>query len=176
MYFNNYTQKVLKMAIKKFLAFVILTLISVNGIATNKNPSLPKKVKSQISSYIKSIRGSGCCYESAKGDLNGDGAKDLVVLFTVEGACYNETESSPGACGNGYSQYLMAFLGKVLKPLAPVEAGGKTARSITAMQIKGGKLILDTLEYGDNDPSCCPSIKKEVIVKFTDGNLKEVEH
>jgi hypothetical protein len=163
------------MTIKKFIALVILAAISFVGVAADKDSSLPKKVKSQISSFIKSIRGSGCCYESAKGDLNGDGAKDLVVLFTVEGACYNETESSPGACGNGYSQYLMAFLGKDLKSLAPVEAGGKTARSIAAMQIKGGKLFLNTLEYGDDDPSCCPSIKKEVTVKFTDGNLKEVE-
>lgn len=110
-------------------------------------------------------------YEDAKkivfGDVNGDGIKDIVVLYTLEGF----------DGGNNYGQYLAVFIklknGK-LKYITDDGVGGKNSRAVWLVSIKNNKILLNTKEYADSDGSCCPSIKRKTQYVLLKNKLKEV--
>ena len=85
------------------------------------------------------------------GDLNHDGLPDLAVLYTIEG--------QNGS--NNYIQYLAVFVqtknGFVHASHRSV--GGKNWREIEIKSVSDGLINLDTTDYGEKDPSCCPTIK-----------------
>ena len=124
-----------------------------------------------ISSYIQSQarRERGEEYEDARkvvtGDLDGDGSPETVVLYTIE--------SQGGS--NNYIQYLavLSRSGNKLVPLANVAVGGKSRRSVELDGVEVGKVKLNTLTYGPNDASCCPSIKGPTIYLLTGKTLRE---
>jgi hypothetical protein len=101
------------------------------------------------------------------GDINGDGAADVVVLYTVEGC----------GGGNGFSQDLVIFLrkGRTIQYAASATVGWKGVRSVGLMSISGGRINLDTMSYRPNDPLCCPSRKGKTKYVFSKGKLREVK-
>jgi hypothetical protein len=85
------------------------------------------------------------------GDLTHDGVPETVVLYTIE---------SQGGTNN-YVQYLAVFArgdGRLL-PLTYTEVGGKSTRSVELTSVDDNTIRLDTLGYGPQDASCCPSVK-----------------
>ena len=95
-------------------------------------------------------------------DLNGDGAEDAVVLFTIEGQ----------GGGNGSYQTLAALYkepdGWVLKQ--KVVVGGATEIQALGQNVCG----LKVLTHGDDDPMCCPSIESIVKYRWTGTNFSEL--
>jgi hypothetical protein len=86
---------------------------------------------------------------SVEGDLTGDGASDLAVLFTLEGA----------GGGNGAVRYLAAFAR---------EAGQLTLVDTTSfsggsqgIDLKDGAVHLKLLVLGPDDSACCPSVEED---------------
>ena len=102
-----------------------------------------------------------------KGDVNGDGKTDLVVLYSLEGF----------GGGNSYAQYLAVFLskGKTYLYTANSVVGGKLSRDVTLVSISGGKINLETMAYAKNDAACCPSKKGKTRYTFVNGRLKEAK-
>ena len=101
-----------------------------------------------------------------RGDLNRDGNRDVVVLYTVE---------NPGGT-NQYLQYLADFIyqrGR-LRNLTHKSVGGKNRRAVESVTVEGGKIILETLEYLPADASCCPSKKGHVQFILNRKQLKEL--
>ena len=83
--------------------------------------------------------------QSILGDLNGDGVDDAaVVLWANTG-------------GSGLYSYLAAVVnqdGKV-QPVGAQLLGDRV--KVQGLSVKDGKIEIQTLEPGPNDPQCCPS-------------------
>jgi len=99
------------------------------------------------------------------GDLTHDGEPETVVLYTVEGQ----------GGSNLYIQYLAVFVrrnGK-LSPLTHMDVGGKSTRGVELTSIENNSILLDTLNYGPRDASCCPSVKGTTRYLLSGGRLRE---
>ncbi|QSA96295.1 hypothetical protein [Methylococcus sp. EFPC2] len=101
-------------------------------------------------------------------DVDGDGVKDVVAFFTVEGF----------DGGNNYHFYLSVLRGRPgsLAEAGTLKIGGKGWRHIDfdRLGLEGGRLIVQTSEYEQGDPLCCPSRTGRARFKIDDHGLKEV--
>ena len=99
----------------------------------------------------------------AAGDLDGDGAEDTAVVYTLEGAHH----------GNGYEQFLVVRSSRPGGRFLDVVAGLKEVGAILALSIAAGRVELAVLEYGPSDASCCPSRPATTNYTLTGGALIE---
>lgn len=74
------------------------------------------------------------------------------------------------------AQGLSVFLtkGTTIQYAADVNVGAKGIRAVDLKAILGGRIYLDTLSYGRDDPQCCPSLKGKTSYVFSKGKLREV--
>ena len=130
-----------------------LLFLFVGGIA----PTGVLAQSSVIDSYVNAHAAREKAEEYAdarkviEADVNSDGIKDKIVLYTLEGF----------EGGNSYIQYLAVFLGRKngeARFLTRTEAGGKGRRSVELQRVAQGKIFISTKSYKRNDPSCCPTI------------------
>ncbi len=139
---------------------------------------LPGFVERAIKKHAREIKGAEYCeYRSlTKGDLNSDGAEDIVIAYNIEGACY-EDRGSAGSCGNDHSTFLTAFLrhGSGFRQIHPIEVGGRGEREIVSLRLAGGRIEADTLDYDPSDPQCCPSKKGRAIFFLSGNRLAEAK-
>lgn len=158
------------------LLTAMLWMPATPAIAVEKCPELPAKVNSAIDSFNDSVRGAEYCEfrDAASGDLDGDGRADFAVRFTIEGACHEDAELSPGACGNNYEFFLIAYLAKSQELISPIKIGGKAVRHLKEISVRQNKVFLDALEYADGDAMCCPSMKKNAAYQVKQGRFIEV--
>lgn len=91
--------------------------------------------------------------EIAEGDLDGDEREDAAILYTIEGV----------GSGTNYTQYLAVLVrrGEGWSFGASTTAGGKWERAVTLQGIEHRAVLLETMDYAEGDPSCCPSIEGE---------------
>ena len=103
--------------------------------------------------------------KTVTGDLNHDGLPDLAVLYTIEG--------QNGS--NNYIQYLAVFLQTktALVYASHREVGGKNWREVDLSSIDNGVINLNTTNYAEKDPSCCPTIKGTTQFVLAGRTLKE---
>jgi ankyrin repeat protein len=126
-----------------------------------KCEGLPVRVEKFINAFAAEVRGAEYCEfrKIVHGDINGDGIADLIICFTVEGACDNDKKTPAGAYGNHHEQYMKAFLGKELKEVPLRMVGERGERDIVGLAVNSGIIEAETLSYRENDPMCCPSLK-----------------
>lgn len=93
--------------------FVSILLVAIVSTATAKEcPAINSQLNALIKSHSKSIRGLEYC--PARSIIQNAGLE--LVLYTVEGACFEEKET-PGSCGNAHYQYISGVLnGSAIKP------------------------------------------------------------
>jgi hypothetical protein len=85
------------------------------------------------------------------GDVTHDGVAETIVLYTIEGQ----------GGTNLHIQYLAVFTrhqGK-LSALTYTELRGKSLGSAELTSVEDNSILLNTMSYGPNDASCCPSVK-----------------
>src|ERR1044071_3306673 len=137
------------------------------------NPALALQddVTATIDSFItrQAKRERGEEYPDARkvvtGDLTHDGQPETVVLYTIEGQ----------GGSNLHIQYLAVFArrnGK-LSPLTHMDVGGKSTRGVELISVEKNSILLDTLNYGPKDASCCPSIKGTTRYVWSGTTLRE---
>lgn len=99
------------------------------------------------------------------GDLTHDGQPETVVLYTIEGQ----------GGSNLHIQYLAVFTRRNgrLSPLTHADVGGKSTRGIELRSVENNSIMLDTLNYGPKDASCCPSVKGTTRYVLAGGRLRE---
>lgn len=92
-------------------------------------------------------------------DLDGDGLDDFVVLFNVE--------AMEG--GNDHACFMAVFLSSRKAGEAPIvlRTGGRGEQDPVAVEVKKGRITLDTLEYLPSDPMCCPSGKGKLVYELS---------
>ena len=147
---------------------VLLLSLMANPPPTSLSPVETKAVKTFIDSLAKRRAKDGDAAEefvggrrTVRGDVDGDGTADLVVLFTLEQ-------------GNTWTQFLGLF-GGANKPLASGRVGGKGQRSVELQQVSDGRVELSTKNYGPSDALCCPSVEGRSWFVLRAGALEEVE-
>ncbi len=139
--------------------------------ASNHNFVIPKSIVEQLNSIVREEIGDDQCaneYLEARkffiGDVDKDGRKDILVLFTLEGF----------ACGNGYSFYMAVFRneGKRFSLAAYEIVRGKGYRSVSFNSVKNGVIILDTKEYGTSMKSKAKYIlDDDALMEVTDQEI-----
>jgi hypothetical protein len=154
------------------MKFVLITSLTFSLLCW-ANPALALQdddtttIESFITRQAKRERGEE--YQDARkvisGDLTHDGQPETVVLYTIEGQ----------GGSNLHIQYLAVFVrrnGK-LSPLTHVDVGGKSTRGVELVSVANNSILLDTLNYGPNDASCCPSVKGTTRYVLSGGRLRE---
>ena len=149
------------------ISICFATLLSASRSFSQDNGTVV--AKNFISHQAKTLHGEE--YEEARkivrGDLNGDGKEDLVVLYTLEGF----------AGGNDYHQYLAVFVasGKTFQHAADTVVGGKNFRDVDLVSVTGPTINLDTKSYAKADPACCPSKVGKTKYHFAGNKLTETK-
>jgi len=154
----------------KLLTFFVLTLVALipfSKMAFGFQIDDSSFIDSFITRQAKRERGEE--YREARkvvtGDLTHDGQPETVVLYTIEGQ----------GGSNLHIQYLAVFVrrnGKLL-PLTHMDVGGKSTRAVELLSVENNSILLDTLNYGPKDASCCPSVKGKTSYVLSGGRLRE---
>lgn len=104
-------------------------------------------------------------YRIYTGDSNGDSTKDIAIVYN---------EMIPGA--NNYVQSLSFFESSRdsvtgYDYIFDKAIGNRGSTSIDNIKMSRNVITLETLEFGPNDPMCCPSLKKQVQCKLSNNKL-----
>ena len=155
------------------LALLLVAFSIASPIASAAPPALQPADQKVINKYLSNLANQlgGQIPEEVPrtirtGDLNHDGTPDVAVLFTIEGP------------GNGYAQYLAAFLRTdgILTPIDHATVGGKLYRAAKLISIQNGVINLAITSYAAHDPACCPTIKGTTQYQLVENKLKEIPH
>jgi hypothetical protein len=142
---------------------------------------VPAEVSGFIAGFTSAVRGAEYCEfrKIATGDINGDGEEDLIVAFNVEGACGAEdaeeenSETTPGACGNHVESYLVARLAGKKSGFTPVYLFKDGAfAGVENISVKNRSILVEAMAYSDNDARCCPTNKIIYTFKLENEALK----
>ena len=134
----------------------VVIFLSPAAIAAQAN------LEKTIERYVEKIRDDASEYKEARkilyGDVDGDGTKDAVVQYTLEGF----------GGGNSWGQSLVVFLNKKLNNLSVTERFGLFRFEIVSANYN---ILSKTL--------CCIDSKtsnNKLIEKFSGGNYFEFRH
>jgi hypothetical protein len=157
------------------IAALLLPLLS---LAVAQQPpacvDLPRDVEIAIKKHATEHRAAEWCdtRKVDSGDLNSDGLKDIVVSYSLEGACPDNREAARfgrGGCGNDALQFLSVFLKTPTgyREVPPISFGP----AIVTLKIEGTVIKLETLDWTARDAHCCPSKKGEARFTIRRGRL-----
>jgi len=156
---------------KIFAGLFLLCLVGVGFLLAPMPIAAQANLQKAIDSYIEKVREDADEYKEARkiiyGDVDGDGTKDAVVQYTLEGA----------GGGNSWGQSLVVFLNKkgVYKMSADETVGGKFFRSFDLLKIVGKEIVGATETCPEDEPQglCENPKKKQVKYVLLNGKLKE---
>ncbi|HKQ72265.1 MAG TPA: hypothetical protein VJ810_00960 [Blastocatellia bacterium] len=136
-------------------------------------PAQTSAVEKTISAHIqKEVKSQGGAeFREARkvvfGDVDGDGDKDAVAQYTIEGM----------GGGNGFAQMLAVFTNQkgVYRFATEEVVGAKFAdRTSKLTNIENGKILLSTESCAEPPQGLCDNPKKgQAIFTFNQGKLKE---
>jgi hypothetical protein len=95
----------------------------------------------------------------AFGDLNGDGNADAAILLAENGG------------GSGVFESVIAVLEQEGTPIQAGQALLGDRVRINAITIASGRVELDMLVQGPNDPMCCPSLAETQIYRILGNTI-----
>jgi hypothetical protein len=93
------------------------------------------------------------CLQAARGDVDGDGGEDAVLDISVEGA----------SGGNNWGSIIHVLLSDPAAPLLrePDQPRGQSQ----AVRIAGRDIVVETVEHRPDDPRCCPSLYRDIVLR-----------
>jgi hypothetical protein len=148
---------------------VFFIALSIASGATNSDPTCAtqsKLVESTIAAVSKDLKGEEFCqfrHYQTFGDVDGDGTDDFIVLFSVEGM---------EGKGNSHYDFMSVFLsGRKWQPIT-VKTGERGERDPISAEVRGRKIILETVVYRPSDAMCCPSGKGALAYEVSGSQLK----
>jgi hypothetical protein len=146
-------------------SFSILIVAIASTASAKECPAINSQLKALIKSHNNSIRGVE--YRPARSIIQNAGLE--LVLYTVEGACFEEKEM-PGSCGNAHYQYVAGVLnGSAIKPFEVKSLGDFSAMKLT---LDADVIVLHGNYYAESDPRCCPSVPATKKLKVVIDRLE----
>ena len=137
---------------------LILSMLIISSVHAEECPSVSEKMNHLIKSHAQNVRGGEYCkFRRVYTQENIE-----IVLYTVEGACYKNTVSPAGSCGNHYSRYMIAVADG--KEYGPIIIGGKGVFRDKGLDVSGDIITISGLAHQEGDPLCCPS--KSAVHKY----------
>jgi hypothetical protein len=117
-----------------------------NGEYTRRNPDTPL--------FVNVVK-------IALGHLSNHQSQDAAVIYA-----YNTG-------GSGFFMVLCAVINDQGKPknIAQTDLGDRV--KINSLGLKAGKIIIDMVTHGPNDPACCPTVKKIATYVLVGNKLVE---
>jgi hypothetical protein len=169
-----------------FIKLLPVGLLSTCILGAGQQPppcvKLPAQITETIRSHMTADRAVEYCQSRkvASGDLNADKRQDIIIVYSLEGACGKGTDKqilADGNCGNGSRQYLAAFLqtDSGFSEIGPVEVGSIRTRGIAAIAVEGSVIRADTRSWDVTDANCCPSKRGRTFFVLAEGTLREQE-
>lgn len=150
------------------ISFLVCLLFTHASFAQNSRDN--KSINLFISKQARAKKGEE--YQGARKiiyvDVNKDGRKDAVVLYTLE-SFYGR---------NNYIQYLAIFVkdkNGALKNVKREIIGGKNSRDVYLESVVNGKINLKTMNYLPTDASCCPRREEHSQIIFSKNKLREAK-
>ncbi len=101
--------------------------------------------------------------DSAEGDLNGDGIADAAVLLAINTG------------GTGRFVQLAAVMNEAGEPVQKATSFLGDRVQIKSVSILDGRIKINMITHGAQDPQCCPSVEAQVEYRLQDGELVEVK-
>lgn len=152
--------------------FAFILAAALGSFVLAQSAAAQTAANKAINAYIKKQTGDASEYKAARkviyGDVDGDGDKDAVVQYTLEGM----------GGGNSFAQMLAVFTNQkgVYKFAAEEVVGGKFAERTSAlMSVKRGKIMLDTETCEEPPQGLCENpTKGNAAFSFAKGKLKEL--
>lgn len=96
------------------------------------------------------------------GDIDGDGAKDLLLVTSLV-----------SATGNYWSHdFVLIRASSPDRPIM-VHFGGKGVRSYESINMSSRGIRVDALYYAKSDADCCPTVKRKVLLVLRNNTLIE---
>jgi len=156
---------------KLLVGLFLLCLVGMGFLLAPTPIAAQANLQKAIDRYIGKVREDADEYKEARkiiyGDVDGDGTKDAVVQYTLEGA----------GGGNSWGQSLVVFLNKkgVYKMSADETVGGKFFRSFDLLKVVGKEIVGATETCPEDEPQglCENPKKKQVKYVLLNGKLKE---
>jgi len=146
---------------------LIVTLILFAAADVKAQANLEKAIDRHIEKVREDASENKAVRKIIYGDVNGDGVKDAVVQYLLEGA----------GGGNSWGQSIAVFINRkgVYKMTADETVGGKFFRAFKLLKIAGKEIIgaTETCPAGDPQGMCDNPKKKQVKYVFLNNKLKE---
>lgn len=161
----------MKLNKKLFAQSFFLALASAMILLAAPAVKAQANLQKAIANHINKVREDASEYSKARkivyGDVNGDGTKDAVVEYTLEGA----------GGGNSWGQNIAVFLNQkgVYKMAADEAVGGKFFRSFNLLKIVNKEIVGATETCPEDEPQglCKNPKKKQVKFLLLNNKLKE---
>ena len=156
---------------KLFVGLFLLYLVGMGLLLAPTPIAAQANLQKALDRYIEEVREDADEYKEARkiiyGDVDGDGTKDAVVQYTLEGA----------GGGNSWGQSLVVFINKkgVYKASGDETVGGKFFRSFDLLKVVGKEIVGATETCPEDGPQglCENPKKKQVKYVLLNGKLKE---
>ncbi len=153
----------LTLLLPAFAGMLILTASNETHAQANLNKAIAAHIEKVRLDAVEYMQGRKIVY----GDVDGDGVKDAVVQYTLEGA----------GGGNSWGQMLAVFLNKkgFYKLAAEEPVGGKFSRSFKVQKIVGKEIIGASETCPDDEPQglCKNPAKSQVKFVLVGAKLEE---
>jgi hypothetical protein len=164
------TTKILTFAIALFAA-------NISFAQTSTDEALLKKKHLQY--LTPRLDGRTAKMKILFGDLNGDGVKDAFIDWCIE-ATDNDRNVGGGnalmflkCMEEGFAVYIKTGNEYVLSADKAKSYFTDEGFSFDADKIENGKIICSNLSYADDDPRCCPSLKRTIYLVFKNNKIEK---
>lgn len=137
----------------------LLAGVSITPWAMALDEAGAKQVVDKFLSSQPQDQGAPDAFAHQIADVNGDGRPDIVLVWNIMGP----TSAWP--------------------KLTLLLDNGKTYRALTAdltgqvekLDVKGPSIVVSTLTLGAKDPRCCPTVKRQISMRWQGGKLVQMK-
>ena len=166
----------MKITIIGLTLLIVTTAMTVFGQITGE-----QTVKTKFKTYITPrLDGRQLKTNVLQCDLNADNQTDFVIDYCVQATDADRDAGGGNALMNlacmeeGIAVYLKQGSDYALSVDKSKEAFKEFDDiSIKVIKIDGKAIVCETSGYKDDDPRCCPSLKKEIYLKLNKGKLEK---
>lgn len=115
------------------------------------------------------------------GDLNGDGITDALIDYCIE-ATEEDRDAGGGnalmflqCMEEGFAVYIKSGNEYILKADKGKDYFSDDGFAYNADKIENGKILCSNISYADDDPRCCPSLKRTIYLVFQNNKIVKPE-